>query len=190
DSGIMFGSQEELLKGIWKAGIKLKDDNLESIDLLEKDKGKEAAPYMQDDHGSNSDFLYNEEGKKKREKRLGIKISPIGKGQENPDPNRKKTKGLGKKGLSTYLRSLITQHKLAFLSHFCTKNNEPFLHENSTMVQELKEKIICLNMLLMFQDLHEGKLNHHEKNETEIFLKLDFEKAYDKVNWNFMHKRI
>jgi hypothetical protein len=75
---------------------------------LEKDKGKEAAPYMQDDHGSNSDFLYNEEGsesddfiivqsrKKKREKRLGIKISPIGKGQENPDPNRKKTKGAGK----------------------------------------------------------------------------------------------
>ncbi|KAL5650422.1 hypothetical protein ACJX0J_041231 [Zea mays] len=38
----------------------------------------------------------------------------------------------------------------------------------------------------MFQDLHEGKLNHHEKNETGIFLKLDFEKAYDKVNWNFI----
>jgi hypothetical protein len=75
---------------------------------LEKDKGKEVAAYMQDDHGSNSDFLCNEEGsesddftivqsrKKKREKRLGIKISPIGKGHENPEPNRKKTKGAGK----------------------------------------------------------------------------------------------
>ncbi|AQK46104.1 hypothetical protein ZEAMMB73_Zm00001d026294 [Zea mays] len=85
----------------FKAGIKIKDDNLESIDLvkemeianeclaqkieLEKDKGKEAAPYMQDDHGSNSDFLCNEEGsesdgfiivqsrKKKERKDLALK---------------------------------------------------------------------------------------------------------------------
>ena len=25
-----------------------------------------------------------------------------------------------------------------------------------------------------------------EKNETRVVLKLDFEKAYDKVNWNFL----
>ncbi|KAL5682946.1 hypothetical protein ACJX0J_009331, partial [Zea mays] len=221
DSGIMLGSQEEkieglLLKGIWKAGIKIRDDNLESIDLvkemeianeclaqkkieLEKDKGKEVAPYMQDDHGSNSDFLCNEEGKKKREKRLGIKISPIGKGQENPEPNRKKTKGAGKipatnekktnKG-RPWEKSLITQHKLAFFD----PNGDFFWKCGDFNII----RYICLEM---FQDLHEGKLNTAflkgrsimsgiRKNETGIFLKLDFEKAYDKVNWNFMHKRI
>ncbi|KAL5673621.1 hypothetical protein ACJX0J_017927, partial [Zea mays] len=132
------------------------------------------------------------QGKKKREKRLGIKISPIGKGQENPEPNRKKTKGAGKipatnekktnKGIVLEL-SLITQHKLAFFD----PNGDFFW-----------KWYICLEM---FQDLHEGKLNTAflkgrsimsgiRKNETGIFLKLDFEKAYDKVNWNFMHKRI
>jgi hypothetical protein len=75
---------------------------------LEKDKGKEAAPYMQDDHGSNSDFLCNEEGsesdgfiivqsrKKKERKDLALKYLLLEKVNKILIQIERKPKVLGK----------------------------------------------------------------------------------------------
>ena len=46
----------------------------------------------------------------------------------------------------------------------------------------LKERNIMNGIMALHEILHETK----RKNEVEVVLKLDFEKAYDKVNWNFM----
>jgi hypothetical protein len=119
-----FSSLNDIADLAFKAGIKIKDDNLESIDLvkemeianeclaqkieLEKDKGKEAAPYMQDDHGSNSDFLCNEEGsesdgfiivqsrKKKERKDLALKYLLLEKVRKILIQIERKPKVLGK----------------------------------------------------------------------------------------------
>jgi hypothetical protein len=119
-----FSSLNDIADLAFKAGIKIKDDNLESIDLvkemeianeclaqkieLEKDKGKEAAPYMQDDHGSNSDFLCNEEGsesdgfiivqsrKKKERKDLALKYLLLEKVNKILIQIERKPKVLGK----------------------------------------------------------------------------------------------
>jgi len=46
----------------------------------------------------------------------------------------------------------------------------------------LKGRNIMNGVLALHETLHETK----RKGKTGIILKLDFEKAYDKVNWNFL----
>jgi hypothetical protein len=48
----------------------------------------------------------------------------------------------------------------------------------------LQKRNIMNNVLALHEILHETK----EKGQTRIILKFDFEKTYDKVNWNFLMK--
>jgi len=48
----------------------------------------------------------------------------------------------------------------------------------------MKGRNIMSNVMSLHEILHETK----RKKQLGIILKLDFEEAYDKVNWNFLFK--
>jgi len=48
----------------------------------------------------------------------------------------------------------------------------------------MKNRNILSGIMCLHEILHETK----KRNETGVILKIDFEKAYDKVNWNLLFK--
>lgn len=48
----------------------------------------------------------------------------------------------------------------------------------------IKERFILDSFMALHKTLHEVR----KKNQCGILLKIDFEKAYDKVNWHFLHQ--
>jgi len=59
---------------------------------------------------------------------------------------------------------------------------EKLIHTNQTAF--IKGRNIMSGIMILHEILHETK----RKNQTGVVLKLDFEKAYDKVKWSFLFK--
>jgi hypothetical protein len=57
---------------------------------------------------------------------------------------------------------------------------EKLIHSNQTTF--MKGRNIMSGIMILHEILHETK----RKGQVRIILKLDFEKAYDKVKWSFL----
>jgi hypothetical protein len=70
------------------------------------------------------------------------------------------------------------------LTKVLTIRVEPFLDKIISINQNafMKQR----NIVDGIMSLHEIMHDRHVKNHIDIIFKLDFEKAFDKVNWNFL----
>lgn len=71
-----------------------------------------------------------------------------------------------------------------FITKVLTLRIEPYANKLIHLAQSafMKGRNIMTGILTLHEILHETKA----KKEVGVILKLDFEKAYDKVNWNFL----
>jgi hypothetical protein len=74
-----------------------------------------------------------------------------------------------------------------------------FTKEMVNRMTKIASKLISPSQMAFMSDrnimegvvmLHETIHEIHQKNMSGVILKLDFKKAYDKVNWEFLHQTL
>jgi hypothetical protein len=75
-----------------------------------------------------------------------------------------------------------------WLTKVATLRVEPFVNKliSSCQTAFIKERNIMDGVMSLHEILHEAK----RKKQQGVVLKLDFEKAYDKVDWDYLMKCI